>query len=303
MVLVFSVRHYLFLQQQIKRNDRLVWFAIDAIANGEIINGKIAYIKALLEDFGNDPDALTTELSALPDSFKPNYLFEPQKYGLTLLIGKDQPVLSGVLGKEKQLDVVLTPGKTALLLGLAAHLRGFEFVEVAENITFHPFGWIDVNNNPALQTELMQLSEIFKETDLIIENHHDVLFRLSINSDVVYFDEKLFSYSVNQADLTGTKTKIPVIIKRNALATALGTTEVKSETFKVTLEFAHKLLQLSENQFSADNEAAVKIEDAYKKSLHREPKFMDLGLRSLIRREAGIIRFCCKLEVLPKVKV
>ena len=294
---------YLFLQQQIKHNDRLAWFAIDAIAKGETIDGKIAYIKALLEDFGNDPDAMTTELSALPDSFQPNYLFEPHKYGLTLLIGVEQPVLTGVLGKEKPLDMVLTPGQTALLLGLAAHGRGFEFAEVAENIAFHPFGWIDVKNNPALQTELLQLSELFKETDLIIENHHDVLFRLSINPDVIYFDEKLFTYSVNQADLSGTKTKIPVTIERAAINTALGIAKVKSDTFNVTLEFAHKLQQLSKNQFSADNEVAVKIEDAYKKGLHREPKFMELGLRSLIRREAGIIRFCCKLEVLPKPKV
>jgi hypothetical protein len=99
-------------------------------------------------------------------------------------------------------------------------------------------------------------------------------------------------------DLTGTKTKIPVTIERKALNTALGITKVKTEAFKVTLEFAHKLQELSKHQFSADNEDAIKIEDTHKKGLHKEPKFSELGLRGLLRREAGIIKFCCKLDVL-----
>jgi 8-oxo-dGTP pyrophosphatase MutT (NUDIX family) len=292
-----TLEGYLFLQQQIKRDERLVWFAIEDVANGETGDGKIAYVKALVDDF-DDRLALKTGLLALPDSFAAGYLFDPPKYGLTLSIDAEKPLLAGVLGKEKPIDVALTPRQLAVLLGLAAHGRGFEFVTLEENIILHPYGWIDVKNNPTLQAELKQLAELFKGTDLIIENHHDMLFRLSINPDVVYFDEALFTYSVHKAYLTGTQTKIPVSIERKAFATALGMTTVKAEAFKVTLEFAHKLQQLSENQFSADNEEAVKIEDTYKKGLHREPKFLALGLRGLIRRDAGVIKFCCKLDVL-----
>ncbi|WP_432741284.1 NUDIX hydrolase [Methylobacter sp. G7] len=293
-----TLEGYLLLQQQIKRDDRLVWFAIDDVAKGETTDGKIAYIKALVDDFGEDRLALKTELSALPDSFAAGYLFDPPKYGLTLLIDAERPLLAGALGKEKPLDVALTPRQLSVLLGLAAHCRGFEFATIEENIIFHPYGWIDVKNNPTLQAELMQLAELFKDTDLIIENHHDVLFRLSVNPDVVYFDETLFTYSVHKAGLTGVKTKIQVSIERKAIATALGTTQVKTEDFTLTLEFAHKLQQLSEQPFSSDNEDGVKIEDVYKKGLHKEPRFLALGLRGLIRREAGFIRFCCRLEVL-----
>jgi len=292
-----TLEGYLFLQQQIKRDERLVWFAIEDVANGETGDGKIAYVKALVDDF-DDRLALKTGLLALPDSFAAGYLFDPPKYGLTLSIDAEKPLLAGVLGKEKPIDVALTPRQLAVLLGLAAHGRGFEFVTVEENIILHPYGWIDVKNNPTLQAELKQLAELFKGTDLIIENHHDMLFRLSINPDVVYFDEALFTYSVHKADLIGIKIKIPVSIERKSLATALGMTTVKAEAFKVTLEFAHKLQQLSENQFSADNEEAVKIEDTYKKGLHRDSKFSALGLRGLIRRDAGVIKFCCKLDVL-----
>jgi 8-oxo-dGTP pyrophosphatase MutT (NUDIX family) len=293
-----TLEGYLFLQQQIKNDDRLVWFAIDDVANGETADGKIAYIKALIDDFENDRVALKAELLALPDSFAASYLFNPPKYGLTLLIDAEKPLLAGVLGKEKPLDLLLTSRQSAVLLGLAVHGRGFEFSKVEENIIFHPYGWIEVKNNPALQAELMRLAELFKNTDLIIESRHDVLFRLSIKPAAVYFDEALFTYSVHHADLTGTKTKIPVTITRKSLATALGVTEVKAEAFKMTLELAHKLQKLSEKQFSADNEEAVKIEGAYKKGLHGESRFSALGLRGLVRREDGFIKFCCKFEVL-----
>lgn len=293
-----TLEGYLFLQQQIKRDDRLVWFAIDEVAKGETADGKIAYIKALVDDFDNNRLALQTELLALPDSFAAGYLVDPPKYGLTLLVDAEKPLLAGALGKEKPLDLVLTSKQLAVLLGLAAHCRGFEFAVVEQNIIFHPYGWIDVKNNPALQAELMQLAELIKNTDLIIKNHQDVLFRLSVNPDVIYFDEALFTYSVHKADLNSTETKIPVSIERKAFATALGMTKVKAEEFKVSLTLAHGLQQLSENQFSSDNDAAVKIEDTYEKGLHKKSNFSALGLRKLIRREAGLIKFCCKLAVL-----
>jgi len=292
-----TLEGYLFLQQRIKRDERLVWFTQDEMVKGETSDGKIAYLKALFGDFGNDRLALAEELAALPDSFMPGYLFQPQKYGLTLLVNAEKPVLAGVLGKEKPLDVVLTPTQSALLLGLAAHGRGFEFAAVVENIGFHPFGWVDVGKNPALQAGLIELSAVFKATDVSIENHRDVLFRLSIDPSVVYFAEKLFVFSVHNADLTDIKSKIPITIARAEFTTAFGIVKPKAETFMISSELAGNLRKIALKQFASDNEEGVKIEDAYKKSLHKAPRFLALGLRRLIGREAGLIRFCCKLDV------
>jgi hypothetical protein len=45
------------------------------------------------------------------------------------------------------------------------------------------------------------------------------------------------------------------------------------------------------NQAKPDaDEQAVKIEDAYKKGLHKKTAFSELGLRRLIRREDGEIK-------------
>ena len=293
-----TLEGYLFLQQKIKSDDRLAWFSIDDMVRGETTDDKIPYIKALVNDFADDSPALATELMALPDSFASGYLFQPPKYGLTLPVDHQMPLLAGVLGKEKPLEINFTDRQLAILLGLASHLRGFEFANVEENINLHPFGWIEVKRNSALQSELISLAGLLKDTDLIIENHRDSLFRLSISPEVVYFDEKLFSFAVKQADLNGIQTKIPVSIHRESFDTAFGKVKDNTEEFKLTLEFVHKLQSLVVRQFSTDNEDAVKIEDTYKKGLHKEPKFLALGLRSLIRREAGIFKFVLGLQAL-----
>jgi 8-oxo-dGTP pyrophosphatase MutT (NUDIX family) len=285
-----TLEGYLFLHQKIKSDDRLAWISIEDIARGETTDGKIPYIKALVNDFA-DSSALATGLTALPDSFASGYLFQPPKYGLTLLIDHKMPLLAGVLGKEKPLAINFTDRQLAILLGLASHLRGFEFASVEENIVFHPFGWLEVESNSTLQSELISLAGLLNETDLIIENHHDNLFRLSIIPDVVYFDEKLFSFTVKQADLNSIQTKIPVKIHRESFDTAFGKVKDSTEEFKLTLKLAHELKSLDLHQFSTDNEDAVKIEDTYKKGLHKEPRFLALGLRSIIRREAGIFKF------------
>ncbi len=285
-----TLEGYLFLQQKIKSDDRLAWFSIDDMVRGETIDGKLPYIKALVNDFADD-SALATALRALPDSFANRYLFQPSKYGLTLPVDHQMPLLAGVLGKEKLLEISFTDSQLAILLGLASHLRGFEFATVGEDVVFHPFGWVEVKHTSALQSELISLAGLLKDTDLVIENHRDSLFRMSISPDVVYFDERLFSFAVKQADLNGIQTKIPVIIHRGSFDTALGKVKDNTEEFKLTLEFVHKLQSIAVRQFSTDNEDAVKIEDTYKKGLHKEPRFLALGLRSLIRREAGIFRF------------
>ena len=281
----------LFLLKKIKTDERLAWFSIAEMVKGETADGKIAYIKALIDDFNSDSSALETALTALPDSFIPHYLFQPTKYGLTLPVDHNKPLFAGVLGKEKPLSINFTDRQLALLLGLASHLRGFDFATVDQAITLHPFGWIEVNNHSIFQTELISLADSLKQSDLIIENDRDLFFRLSISPDVVYFDEELFSLTVKQADLNSVQSKILVTLQRDSFDTALGQVKSHSDVFKLTLEFAHKLKSLTVNQFSTENEEAVKIEDTYKKGLHKEPLFLALGLRGLIRREEGLFKF------------
>ncbi|RIZ64860.1 MAG: NUDIX hydrolase [Methylococcales bacterium] len=286
-----TLEGYLFLAEKIQSDERLVLFSLEELVQGVAADGKIPYIKALYDDFANDRVALKYELLALADSFDSPYLFKPQKYSLTLPMAMDRPILAGVLGKEKALAIQLTARQLALLLGLAAHLRDFNFELLEQDITLHTLGWIEVKKASTLQAELISLAQLFKETDLPIENHHDRFFRCSISPTVVFFDEQLFSFTVKQADLKSIESKIPVALHRESFSTALGLVKATSHVFELTLEFVRRLEKLTNHQYATDNEDAIKIEDTYKKGLHKEPRFLALGLRALIRREAGIMKF------------
>jgi len=287
----------LFLLQQVGRDGRLLWFTLDEVAQGESCDGKVAYVKALLADYGGDPLALKTALAALPDSFTAAYRVRREKYGFTVLADADKPVVAGVLGKEKTLGVAFTAEQRALLLGLAAHSRGFGFASVAAYVTLLPFGWLDVANNRGLQAQLLDLCALVKDTDVVLENHKDSLFRLSLEPSLLYFDDALFTFSASAKDLEGIESKIPVTISRASFATAFGGVSAEIKEFKLSLALVSKLRKLSKCTHSADNEEAVKTEDAYKKGLHKDAGFMEMGLKALLRREGGVIKFCCVFKV------
>jgi len=292
-----TLEGYLFLRQKIQMDERLVWFSIEDMAQGTTSDGKIPYIKALYEDFADDRVALADALMALPDSFSSNYLYEPKKYGLLLPRDHTLPLRAGMLGKEKAVDLHLTERQFTILLGLAAHLRRFEFAAVDQDIKFHPHGWVEVAEKSALQSELIALADAIRIPNLAIENHRDFLFRLSLTPEVVYFDDSLFALAVKGNDMASTEAKIPATLRRASFATVFGQVKEKTETFTLTLEFAHNLQKLAARPHGNDNADALKIEDAYKKSLHKNSAFLAFGLRNLIRQENSVVKFVLDFTV------
>ena len=283
-----TLEGYIHLQNKIKTDERLVWFSLDEIEKGVTADGKIAYIKALYGDFNQDRVALKKALMQLSDSFNTGYLLNKSKYALTLLNNTDKPLQAGTLGKEKMLNVFLSARQQALLLGLAAHNRGFEFTELADGVILHPAAWLEVNN-AFLQQELMELLAVLKDTDFIIEQQQERFFRLSVEPSIVYFDERLFTLTAVRADLNSRKTKIPVTITRAKIATAFGVTANKTENLEITRRLARDLHKVFLNK--AGNEA-TQIEDNYKKA--KAERFNVAGLKSLLCRTEGEIRFCAE---------
>jgi 8-oxo-dGTP pyrophosphatase MutT (NUDIX family) len=290
-----TLEGYLFLQQKIKSDDRLVWFSTDEIIRGQTIDGKIAYLKALMNDFENNPELLNQQLNDLPSSFNTNYLYQPKKqndYALTLPTNNQDKILFGFKGKEKPLDISLTENQFAIFLGLAAHNRACKFNSIPKDIVFHPYGWIEVKEDNFLQTELIQLSALFKQTELTIENQKDKFFRFSIEPSIIYFEDKCFIYSVSSEDLKSIKSKIEITLTRLPIHTAFGITHEVKEVFNISINLASGLQELSQQQSPSDNPRAEKIEDNYSKTLTKEARFMSLGLKNVVRRENGIIKFC-----------
>ena len=292
---VFSIEltleGFLNLQQRIAEDERLVWLMPEDIERGSSSDGKIPYVRALYRDFGDDRAALAAALGELPDSFAPAYRVDKDNYAITLALTTDKPVKVGKPGKEKPLDLALSSHQLQLLLGLAAHLRGFALRGDSRRFKLLPFGWIEILDDVALTGQLLALAAALQGSDLIIEAQRERYFRLSVRPDLVYFDDALYEFDVGRDDLESTKSKIPAVISRRALTTALGEAEGGTETFKLTLELANNLVKLAAQPFSSDNDWAVKVEDAYKKGLDQESRLKALGLRKLVHRENGVMRF------------
>lgn len=285
--IVLNLDGYLHLCRQIKGDGRLVWFSVDEMVHGESTDGKVAYIKALFDDFENDPDRLRQDLASISDSFQCGFRLKREKYGVTLTLSHDRPVIAGILGKEKPLNICLSKGQHGILLGLAAHVKGFAFASSPENIHFHPCGWVEITENTAMQSSIQSLTDTLKNADMIIENHCDRFFRLSVCPDILFFDEKLFEISFLKSDLIGTSSKILTWIKREYFETPFGRIDERIEEFKLSLDFSNNLDKLRNQKLPYDD--ALKLEDAYKKGLHKESRFQALGLRGLMRRDSGAI--------------
>jgi 8-oxo-dGTP pyrophosphatase MutT (NUDIX family) len=293
-----TLEGYLFLKQQLQSNEHLVWFSIDEVVEGKSTDGKIAYVNALINDFDMDKHELKTELFKLQESFIANYSCQPLKpndYALTIPIISESSIFFGFKGKEKPIDVKLSERQLSILLGLSAHSRRFEFESPSNKIVLHPYNWIEVKNDESLQRELLELVELFQSLPFKIENHKDKLFRLSIDPSIIYFDDKCFLYSVSLNDLKGIKSKIEVSLTRLPMQTAFGVTRLVKEYFNISLKLASGLQDLSDKSSPSDNPKAEKIEDNYSKTILKEARFQSLGLKNLVRREKGLIKFCVNI--------
>jgi 8-oxo-dGTP pyrophosphatase MutT (NUDIX family) len=286
-----TLEGFLHLQQRVKSDSRLAWFSLTDIERGETIDGKIPYIKALYDEFAGNYATLAAELSALPDSFFQGYLSDKETYGITLPINPENPVTAGRLGKEKPLDLALSPRQLMLILGLAAHLRGFEFASLEKNIVLHPHGWMEVDAHSPVRVELMELAAFLNGSDLVMENRQDRLFRLSIRPETVFFADELFSFRIAGDELENKESMVSILIGRQGFATALGIVKDKIECFELTRGFVKRMKILADGDFTIHDAEAVSTEYNYKKGLHKDPKFKALGFRNLIRQDGKGIRF------------
>jgi 8-oxo-dGTP pyrophosphatase MutT (NUDIX family) len=296
-----TLKGYLFLHQKIKWDERLVWFSIDEIIAGQRTDGKIAYLNALSNHFKNNSQTLKDQLYQLNASFDEKYQYAPERINHYILIipkNNEKSILLGLRGQENPLHITLSERQLDILLGLATHNRSFAFENINEAITLHPNGWIEVNENSCIKEELSDLSTLFSRLEIIIENQDNKFFRLSVIPPVIHFDDTYFNYSVSANDLEGIRTRIDVILTRLPIKTAFGTVIQSEKKFTISLDLATGLKKLVTQKTVADNDEAIKIEDNCSKTFSKKEDFLSLGLKSLVRRENGIMRFCIEHNLL-----
>jgi len=275
--------------QQISSNERLAWFSLDEMVQGQTQDGKIAYIRALLDDFKHLQVSLKHALLDVEDSFQADYQVDKKNYGVILAKDPSSHCYQGVVGKEKSFDLSLSTEQNALLLGLAAHQREFRLSSLhPEIVVLHPYGWIEVKAQSTLSKELVALASQLKSEVLIVENNLDRYFRLSLAPDNLFFDYDFYHWSVD----VNTKEN-NFSITRKAIQTPLGVIDPVLNYASITLTLASNLKKL------VDQQLHVAIYDNYRKS-DVVNVVKQVGMSRLLKEVDGELRvfskFICILD-------
>jgi hypothetical protein len=87
------------------------------------------------------------------------------------------------------------------------------------------------------------------------------------------------------------KTKVFIRLSSAAIVNSVGTIAAQCEGFSISLELVGGLHKLARKSHSAEDDKAKQIEDLYKKSLHREERFLALGLNAARQAWLSFARF------------
>lgn len=277
--LELTLEGFCFLHKQIEQDTRLAWFSIDEMVNGVADDGKIAFINALVDDF-DDTNDLKQALLVLEESFTAHYQLNTKN--ITLPRNERVDLLKGTLGKEQAYAMNLSIQQWRLLMGLAAHQRGFKFCKLHPDIQLHPYGWIEISQSSGLKRVFSELFEVLSDQDLPLERKHERYFRLSVEPEKIFFDDAWFTWSIQS------EPSYLFSIKRMAFDTFLGEVCEQEQSTSISQSLASNLIALAKGKLRID---ADSVKDNYRKSVKFEK---DLGLRGLLRGSGDKLKMCCK---------
>lgn len=118
-------------------------------------------MEAIYDDFKNDRDALKVAFQALPASYDNCYRHNDDRDALIVSLEND--MMRGDAGKEKSLPISLTAEQKALLMGFAAHGKGFPIATTPDaGLALHDYGWVEIHDAGLLEA-VIELSELFRQ--------------------------------------------------------------------------------------------------------------------------------------------
>jgi 8-oxo-dGTP pyrophosphatase MutT (NUDIX family) len=180
------------------KDDKLSWFTCEDLANplGRP-DGKMAFIDALQQQFGA---RLRPFLAATPESSRPSYRFSLKADTVELPAQNDAPFLVGDTGKEKKKLICLTPDTHNLLLIAAAHAKGMRLEADPAHLALYPGGWLKLNSAQTQGVMQELLATLDSERLPLIQVVTGNFARISVASDILFFNELFFAYRIRQEE-------------------------------------------------------------------------------------------------------
>jgi len=284
-----TIPGFLVLRKTLKdQKNELLECTLDEVAQGKTQDGgKTFRIEAIYDDFKNDRDALKVALQGLPSSYDNCYRYTDDRDALILSL--ENHILRGAAGKETLLPISLTPEQKALLMGFAAHGKGFLIANTpAAGLTLYDYGWVEIYD-PGLVEAVTELSELFRQANLpYIEMAYGCYARLSLPPNLVFFDPAFFTCSLQESEEPGRAT---FTLHRSELSTAFGFASAGQRCRPLAHQLAIELKKLvMEKEISYVDYTPGR--ENIRKSLRDD--HLALGLRALLIIRKKHYQFACK---------
>lgn len=175
---------------------RFSWFGIGDLARQQLPDGRSAYIDALTTALKGKLQA-TLEKAPESSSYQPRYAGENQL--VTVPVAPDRPFLIGKTGKENSIQLPMTQAQWELLFALAWHCKGLEFKPASREMVFLPNGWVRLNDARQMAEARQFAAALAAAGQPLLEITADVYLRVSVDKGSLFFDDALFSYSLDRA--------------------------------------------------------------------------------------------------------
>lgn len=236
-----STTGFLRLRQAVNdsQGDLIECSVSEILAGKTIDGGKKFTFDAVYRHFDDHRNELEKFFETAPSSYANRYLFSGDDTGI--ILSRDEPLAMGISGKEKEVALSLSPDSKAWIMGLGGYAKGFPS-KSSHYIIQHYYGWIEVTDE-MIQKRLSEIAEELRRLDLpLIEVTDSHYFRLSVDPGALFFDPRLFTFSVMES--LPSKNKRALRITREEIETPLGRFMPENRTILVNRHLADELKQV-----------------------------------------------------------
>ncbi len=267
---------------------KLLECTLDEVTQGKTQDGSKTFkIEAIYDDFKKDREALKVALQALPSSYDNCYRYTDDRDALILSLEND--ILRGAAGKEIRLPIPLTSEQKALLMGFAAHGKGFPIAtSPGVGLTLHDYGWVEIHDAGLLEA-VTELSELFRRANVSYIEMTDQRYAcLSLHPNLVFFDPAFFTCSLQGSTEPG---GAAFTLHRSELSTPFGVASAGQRSRPLPHQLAIQLKALvNAKKISLIDKPEGR--DNIRKSLQDD--YLSLGLRALLVIRNKHYQFACK---------
>jgi 8-oxo-dGTP pyrophosphatase MutT (NUDIX family) len=266
------------LSKRVRRDSNLTWFTQEEMGNAKSQDGKMAYIDALIEDFGSKKE-WAEQAKKIESSYDSDLKHTSENMSFTVPAKSCEPIEVGVTGSEYSVKCGLDQDEYDLLLSLSLHAKDSSCQALTEDLELLPYGWVeavDINLRDILNSLVNKLAE--SEIPLI-EGFNERFFRISTIRDGIFFDPRFFAYTKTKI----TERKDLLTVKRNGVKTPFLVCDKQSVDRELSESLRAGIIEL-EHEIDIDPNRVGGFDKAIRRSLS---VVQTIGLRRFVRSKGS----------------